>query len=312
MLLIVIGCLVPQRAAAVRASAGFLVGGLPLWLHAAVAGPELIRNVFLDRLRADNRLPLSSIGLGNQLMLLLVLVAVGVLVVHGVRARSRSEAAVALLALGVLPQIAQRTEREHLLFVAVLVLPAALAVMISSLGRRLDLERRDHLLGLAGAGAAALLTVAGLTFGFVAPQGDRVVIGQRTLYTPGPGSSAWIRSVLTSVRSQVGPRDSMFIGATDMSRPSLTSIYIYYLAPDLIPDAYYLKLRSGHIRAGGLGFRRRCPPGRRPRPDQVHSGSGASGFPRPRPGSNQANRYYHAHFCYVASDHEIRIWRRCR
>jgi hypothetical protein len=308
VLVVVLAIQIPSRAAAGRVAGGFVIGAVPLLVHLAIAGPDLVRNVFIDRLRPDNRLPFPPSVLGDRVLLVLVGLAVVVLVVDAARWRDRTSAANAVLAIGLLPQMLQRTEHDHLLFVGVLVLPLAAAAVMRRAGV-IELIRTPS---WAPAACLGVVGVAALALAVVAPQGDRLQVGGRTLYTGSPQASAWGKSVVATVRANVRPGEKVFVGATDMSRGSLTAIYIYYLAPDLVPHAYFLEL------APGISER----PGSRLIDDlrasdvlaltDFQRSQAAQVFPYLPRGSAATNRYYRAHFCRVATAHEVEIWRRCR
>ena len=119
-----------------------------------MAGSDLIRNVFVDRLRPDNRLPFPPPEAGVQVMLALVGLAVIFLLRDALTRRDRSSLATALLALGLLPQMLQRTDRDHVLFVGVCVVPLALASLLANLERP-GRPRAEWLLPAVSAGVCA-------------------------------------------------------------------------------------------------------------------------------------------------------------
>jgi hypothetical protein len=308
VLVVVLAIQLPSRAAAVRTAGGFLMGAVPLLVHVAIAGPDLVRNVFIDRLRPDNRLPFPPSFVGDRVMLVLVGLAVVALIADAIRCRDRASAADAVLAVGLLPQMLQRTDRDHLLFVGVLVLPLAVAAVM----RRAGVIELLTVPSWVPAAFLGIVGVAGLALALVAPHGDRLQVGGRSLYTESPQASAWGKSVVATVRASVRPGEKVFVGATDMSRGSLTAIYIYYLAPELVPHAYFLEL------APGISER----PGSRLVDDLTASdvlaltefqrSQAEQVFPYLPRGSLATNRYYRAHFCRIATEHEVEIWRRCR
>jgi hypothetical protein len=308
VLVVVLAIQIPSRAAAWRAVGGFFAGAMPLLVHLAFAGPDLVRNVFIDRLRPDNRLPFPPPVAGDRIMFVLVGLAVVALVVDAFRWRDRTSAANAVLAVGLLPQMLQRIEHDHLLFVGVLVLPMAAA----SVMRRAGVIERIKLPTWAAAACLGAVGVAALALALMAPHGDLLQVGGRALYTASPQASAWGKSVVATVRANLRPGEKIFVGATDMSRGSLTAIYIYYLAPDLVPHAYFLELAPGisertgsplidDLRAADVLA---LTDFKRSQADQV--------FPYLPRGSASTNRYYRAHFCRIATAHEVEIWRRCR
>ena len=304
--------LIRRRQRWLRFGLGVLLGGIPLWTHLFLAGSSLARNVFLDRLAVNGRVQFPVVMSWTWVAFVGLLACLAVILARFARTPSRVTAAHALLAVLVVPQAVQRTDNDHIAFVAVLLVPIAVSVLlgmvdVARLGRSLDSG-----LNVATRGGAALLVAFCLVVAVLAPRGDVLVINDRQVFTVGSSASTEIAHVVQAVDSQVPSDETFFVGASDMSRFAVTSTYLYFLMPDRIPNAYYLELAPGVSERKGsrlIGDVRRARYLALTRVDPARERALYPYLPK---GSEAVDRYLDRHFCQSASAGEVDIYKRCQ
>jgi hypothetical protein len=304
--------LIRRRQPWLRFGLGILLGGIPLWTHLFLAGSSLARNVFLDRLAVNGRVQFPGVMSWTWVAFVGLLACLAVILARFARTPSRVTAAHALLALLVVPQALQRTDHDHIAFVAVLVVPIAVSVLlgmvdVARLGRTLDTA-----LMVATRGAATLLVAFCLVVAAVAPRGDALVINDRRVFTFGPSASAEITNVIQAVESQVPSKETFFVGASDMSRFAVTSTYLYFLMPDRIPNAYYLELAPGVSERKGSRLIGDVRHARYLALTRVDPARERALYPYLPKGSEVVDRFVERHFCRSASAGEVDIYKRCQ
>jgi hypothetical protein len=297
--------LLPSWGTARRLALGILVGGAGLWWHLAVAGGDMIQNVFVARLNGDNRLPLPPDSPVLTAALAGLVVATLFLVVRAAVLRTRPDVATAALVVLLLPQAFQRADRDHFLFVACVLVPVAVAALIP--------ETFRESVGAEAVGRASLVLTAllGLMLLAVSPRGDVVHVSGRSLITKSPAASSWVRTVVGEVQRQAPEGERVFVGATDMSRAALSSNYIYYLLPDRVPDAYFLEMAPGISEKAGSGLLSDVRGSDVLVLTHFESAQRRHVVPYVKPGSPEVNDYVQRHFCRVSESFEVRILRRC-
>jgi hypothetical protein len=235
-----------------------------------------------------------------------------ILLLAFVRAPARISGVHALLGLLVFPQVLQRTDNDHITFVAVLLVPLAVATLlgglsIPSMGRKLNRTVDASIY----AGVVSTICLCAVVAAFAPRAGDSLVINGRQIFTFGPSASSEIAGVVKEVEAQVPRRKTFFVGASDMSRFAVTSTYLYFLMPDRVPEAYYLELAPGvserkgsrlidDVRNANFLVLTRVDPDRE-----------LARYPYLHRGSEEVNEYIDRHFCHLAATSDLDIYRRC-
>lgn len=238
-------------------AAGLALGLAPLALHALAAGV----GTFIDaavietviRIAPQRRLAPGDVKLSFELARQLALPVLGAAAAGAAalvarrahdRAASARLASLALFALGLAPQAAQRLDGDHLLYVgcfASALLPIGLAAMSGDRGR------------------AGILAVA-VALLFALPQAGLFVDLARG---EGPAASAWVEraerripvvseaerdSVAQLVReleARARPGQRLFVGPRDLRRTYYADVQLYWLFPELVPASYFIDLNPG-------------------------------------------------------------------
>jgi hypothetical protein len=284
-----------------RALVGAAIGLSPYLVHIAVAGPGNVWNSMiadpLFRLRPTRGLPippdpaqlegtavtallderswpLPKLALSGQLFawfigvvaVVVFLLAVGAWSIRrNPRAlRSRALLAAALFSAGVLPQALQRADATHLGWVsavAVAVLPAAIAEVVSVLRPRWNATR----VGLA-AGASVLVATALLLPGYTARRYVAFVQDSfsssagsieiqhdgRTYYLgDAPEEAANIRNLLDAADRAGRRGDRLIVGTGDLRRTPYVDSFLYYMLPKYEPGTYFIEMEPGITNRNG-------------------------------------------------------------
>ena len=284
-----------------RAVVGAAIGLSPYLLHVAVAGPGNVWNGMivdpLFRLRPTRGLPvppdptqlkgtavtalvderawpLPKLPLSGQLFawfvgtvaVVVFLLAVGVWSARrNPRAlRARALLAAALFAAGVLPQAVQRADATHLGWVsavAVAVLPAAIAEVLSAARPRWTTARVGLVAG-AGVLTATALLLPGYTArryaGFVEDSfnGSAASIefrhDGRTYYLgDAPEEAANIRNLVRAADRAGRPGDRLVVGTGDLRRTPYVDSFLYYMLPKYEPGTYFIEMEPGITNRNG-------------------------------------------------------------
>ena len=274
------------RIVAVAALAATTAAGYAV--HAVLAGPGAAwRGLVVDPLvhvRAGRRLPLPSpgsldsyldragfgavpdspLGLSSAAQLtvffwLTVAGAVAALTVGVVAVRRRRDdrwarlsLALGLFAVGILPQVVQRPDSTHVLFVAAVSVPLGVAAVASAWCARP--------LAVAGTFVAACAVVAATVPTFtVRPVVDAVGRGGgarsadahivdhagRRFSVDSAGVEADLEAVLADVDRLTAPGDLLFVGPRDLTRTNYGDTFLYHLLPHLEPATYFLEINPG-------------------------------------------------------------------
>lgn len=301
-----------SRHAGLRFAAGFFFGILPLAFHIWLVGSALFENVILQRIQVDAHLPFSQTSPGVVAALVILLLIIAAVSWSAVRNRTPRALSHAGLAIGLLPQALQRTDREHVLFVAVAVFPLFVAHV------RLSKFTAAKAPMLAAAALLPwLLVVAGLAFYLVAPRGRLVSFNNRTIYVSTTAVATKLEASLAQVQSELRPGENVFVGTENMSRSVVNAGYFYYLLPSHPPHAYYLELAPGvsdrrgsrlinDVRGSDVLLLSEAPRDQR-----------KILFRNLPPGSRSVDRYIDQHFCRidhvpgVGSFPDVNLYRAC-
>lgn len=215
---------------------GLSIGLLPLACHLALAGRQIFENVFLDRLAINAQM---AIPVEVRIALALCLVSVTSLAIQAARTRDRTLAGFALFCCLIVPQSLQRTDMIHVQYVACISLP--LAVAVSLRGIRVPVRAaRGAVIAMA-----SVATALGASSLLITPAGADVTTythDGRSMPTSDPYGLA---RLVAAVERAAPPRSHLFVGATDMSRPTATDVFLYHLLPEYRADGYFLELPPG-------------------------------------------------------------------
>jgi hypothetical protein len=217
--------------------------------YTLAVGPEWLTNV-LNRIDVDAGY--SSVHPYVILGALVVLALGATMLVCGIRRRERTCIAISILAAAGMPQLLQRPDAWHLLFVACAVLPLSVAHTMPPVGPSTAEGHRPHHSRLLrfklDALLASTLTIAvvvGVT-GVIERLQMNVVhvrVGSRSLIADAE-SAPQIRATIDAL-SSASAGSPVFIGALDMSTPTLTWAMLYHLLPASSVQAYYLEIPPG-------------------------------------------------------------------
>src|SRR5436190_1615102 len=284
-----------------RAVVGAALGLSPYLLHVAVAGPGNVWNGMivdpLFRLRPTRGLPvppdptqlkgtavtalvderawpLPKLPLSGQLFawfvgtvaVVVFLLAVGVWSArrNPSALRARALLAAAVFAAGVLPQAVQRADATHLGWVsavAVAVLPAAIAEVLSAARPRWTTARVGLVAG-AGVLTATALLLPGYTArryaGFVEDSfnGSAASVefrhDGRTYYLgDAPEEAANIRNLVRAADRAGRPGDRLVVGTGDLRRTPYVDSFLYYMLPKYHPGTYFIEMEPGITNRNG-------------------------------------------------------------
>ncbi|WP_392544864.1 hypothetical protein [Oryzobacter telluris] len=232
---------------------GLGVGLVPVALYAGVAGRQWAVNMF-GRAGANAgyaSLDPSVIAGGAVLIL-----AVFAMVVLGMRRADPSAIFVAVYVAVQLPQLAQRPDVLHLVFVAASSIPLAVAHIVpagaagaaGSPGAE-DGEASGALLApmsrlwLGGVAAIVLMSGALDAAGTPWREVEQVAVGNHSVIASKDTAPRMRHTVQALERASGG--GSVFLGAQDMSKPTLTWAFFYHLMPARAADGYYLEVPPG-------------------------------------------------------------------
>ncbi len=246
---------------------GLAVGLVPIVVNVVQAGPaSVVRDQILDPVFVSGpyrRLPLSNLS-WQQLALLALCVAVAVATltvgIVGHRAdRSQWDRIVLMMIgafeFGILVQAFQRSDTEHLAFIACFVLPAALLLPVPTLPRVPEIvvvEAEPVAFGVI------VLALAWPFFGQIywSASTSRAVaestVAESTLANDGrsvivasPKEVEQLSAILQSIDARSGPGERIFVGPADLRTANYSDTFLYFLVPDLVPGSYYLEMNPG-------------------------------------------------------------------
>jgi hypothetical protein len=275
----------------VRYLLALVVGVSPYLVHLVMAGPSnVVRGLVVEPvfdLRGGRRLPLPpswgafdgflqragllaeppwplpSLPSPAQLSvwLLLILAASGVLVAAGVvalrRGGDRRMLALALFAVGLLPQALQRADSTHLAWVSCVpfgLLPAALVVLL-----------RSRLVAALAPLVLLLVLVPHFTWrtyvdysakslGARPLDSHEMRRGDRVFYYGRADAVTAVDDLLAAVEGVAEPGDSLFVGTGDLRKTPYSEAFLYYLVPELPPATRYIEMDPGVANADDSGL----------------------------------------------------------
>ena len=223
-----------------RALLGVLLGLSPSVAYYTTWGSRALDNILLQRLFANARLAPDATTVS---VMVIGLGVVGLIALNTYTSRSREDWALTALPLFLLPQVMQRPDVDHLSFFLAVAGPLAVLAM-SRPGARTPPAASVRRLGMAAllAGLAAAMAVP-LAHAARQPSYSYVV-GDRVMQVT-PHDARALDEVREIVSGTVPPGSTLFVGALDMSRPTVSRVQLYFLFPELRATAYYLELPIG-------------------------------------------------------------------
>ena len=305
---------VRSRDGLLRYGAGALLAGVPLLVHLWLAGDDLARNVVLERMMTDTGQPLPPTSAALSLTLLLVLLTMAFMTYRAIRLRCRARTTTLLLCWLVLPQLLQRADMEHALFVLVLVGPLCLGEVVQLLNSR-STWRPLPLIATrtATALAVAIVAIAGAFVAAKVPRPAEARVGDRVLFARSPTEAAIQEQVAVELDRRLDSGGTIFVGLTDMSYAGINAAFIYYLLPQHVPDeVYFLDLAPGVSEQPGSRLLRDVSTAEIVVLSSFSRQQGEALFPLLERGSDRVNRYVRDHFCPAQVIGAFEIRERCR
>lgn len=277
-----------------RFTLGLVIGTLPLAWHVIIVGPQLFTDAFLYRLLVNTRLGLPYRDPGMAAALLVLFAAVLFLCWLAARRRTNQVLSHAALAISLLPQVLQRTDREHVLFVAVAVVPLALAHLSLSAAARVPSTLARSLSYLPWA-----VAMTGLGFYTFAPHGQLASVNGHSLYVSSNRVAVHLQDSVSRIRSELRPGEDVFVGTEDMNLPSISPNYFYYLLPKRVPHSYFLELAPGVSERPGSGLLDDIRKADTLILSEFPAEQRHTLFPYLGAGSTRVDRYIESNFCMV-------------
>jgi hypothetical protein len=290
---------------------GFAIGLVPLIVFAIYGGGlRVLRNVFVDRFGADTSLRLLEASSSTLVGLSALFILVLALTLRALQRRDRVDIAIAMFCFALLPQAVQRVDRDHVLFVACVVGPIAVAHLIPA--KRFVMASsqitRRHVVSSLG----FLAVAAGTMVSDSMPDGTLMDPNRsgRSFYVASPQISLELSRSMRLLESHLTPNSQLLVVPGDLSRPAVIPNYIYYLFPDNIAAAYFLELAPGVSEKADSGMLSDL------KKADVLIISHFSGsqrrllFPRIAQGSEQGNVYVEKHFCKLVRIPAISVYPR--
>jgi hypothetical protein len=303
--------LIRNRQDAGRFGLGVGLGAIPLLAHASVAGEELARNVFVDRLGQPTGLPFPPVESELRLAFLVLAASVLLLVVQGLRTRSRLDVSVAVFAFALLPQAVQRADRVHLLFVSILVVPLALGSMSGRIRRLVEPYQVQDLIPTALRLAYVLILGVGVVVWAVSPRAVQLKTDGQSLLVTGD-DAARVMSTILREADRAADDGTVLIGTTDASLPAVAPTYLYLALPNHTPDAYYLEPAPGVSERAGSGLLADYREARVLLLSHFSPEQSAAVFPFLPHGTQAVNEYVESHFCLRRSISDfVDVYERC-
>jgi hypothetical protein len=216
-----------------------------------------LRDVLWDRAGRAGRqssLPLWPNGRDDRFLLLTVTLSLAIVVLSAVRRRSATSASLALLALCAVPAGVQRTDTTHLLYVALLSVPLIPVAVRSLLPAVSGVTRMlPTVLGVAalvlGTGSVTvnpwLHDVAGRGPGAEVVRHD----GRELRVTP--AQARGLEGLLPELDRVAAPGARLFVYDSNLTRPAITDLAVYYLSPRLDQTAHTIDVTPGVSNAPG-------------------------------------------------------------
>ena len=229
------------------------IGASPLLLHAIVAGPaDVFAGLVIEPLQTQTsarRLPIPGVDSEAGLLFALVVGATASMVAWGCFsiARNRGQTALVTLALGLfaggmLPQMFQRAEILHVLYVGCVVLPFA-PIALGAAGRMVHRTIGDALVAASCALVVALILVAAdRSFALGIVPSYTIEVGGRSFPLFVEEDERDLRLFLDAVERAAKPGERLLVAPEELRRTNYNDTYLYYLLDQLTPATYFLEM----------------------------------------------------------------------
>ena len=293
--------------------AGLVLGSLPTLVWLAYVGRVAIENVFVSRMAINAQLSLSEVPFPVWLMLGLAVVFTGFVLVQGCIRRNRELLALGLLSLLILPQAMQRIDLDHQVFALCVILPIGV-ICAGSLGLMPagpNVARWQIVATRSMAGVVVLVLVfpVGVSIAMTTPV---TVVSHEGRAVPIASENAGdLDRLLDEVSRRVPKGSKLFVGALDMSVPTLTEIRFYHLLREYEHPWFYLELPPGVAEIRGSPLADAVNEADALVLTDVPDDLNQTLFPHIPPGSDEVNRIVEEQFCLVGQVGINGIYLRC-
>jgi hypothetical protein len=302
-------------------AAGVAVGGVPLVVSAVLTPGGFLRDVILGRAGSgarQSRLPWWPRESTDQVFVLGLACCLLLLVLVALLRRTAAATSMALLAVLAVPQALQRLDRTHLVYVSVLALPLlphAMADLLRAVPPRLA---RPNVLGgllatvlfLLATGTAAVQPI------LITALGDgpeaRVVTHDGRTVPELPARAAALEKLLPLLDRTTAPGDRVFVFDSDLVRPAITDVGLYFLLPQLRQEGFNLEVTPGLSSAAGSRLEQDLEHADVVVLVQATPAFREALFPYEKDGSPAAAEALRQRFCRTATVDYYEVWHRCR
>jgi hypothetical protein len=229
-------------------AAGVGVGAAPMAVHFAKNAAAVSNNLVGGRLLVNAQVDLSQVDPGVWVLTAAMTLSV---MLTAVLAKRRSDLrrpalAVILLSLAVSPQVAQRFDLYHVLFGAVVVVPAGVA----ALAVLQPLPQRLHRMVLV-TGVTGLAVLLGIGFSFSSKIPSVVVFNSGRTAWVSPEDGNRLSALIAATQARAPANSKVFVGPRDLSLPAGGDLILYHLLPEYSADSYFLEFPPGLVERPG-------------------------------------------------------------
>lgn len=223
---------------------GLAVGLTPIAAFLLLWGPEILENVFLGRVAVNSQLELDTVPLPVWAGIAISIVITGALIVAACHRspRQRTTMAYAVFAALLLPQELQRIDLIHVSFALCVIAPLGVARLLWST-TKVDSTKAPVSPKYVALVIFTLLSLSALS---VARNPTASELTHNGRHLPVSAAEAKrIEAQLEVITETIPVGSRIFVGASDMSVPTLSDMYLYHLLPEYRADSYYLELPPG-------------------------------------------------------------------
>lgn len=289
---------------------GLAIGLAPTAAFLAVAGRRLLDNVFLSRMAVNAQLDLTTVPTLLWVAVVLSLVTTGALAITALCSshERRATSVYAMLGALLLPQEMQRIDFVHIGFVMCVIAPLGVAYLL----RRADSPNRAR--PPAGLSVIAGVTLAVLSLSALAAirQSDLTSLHHEGRSTPVTSAERpRLEAKLRLVNRIVPAGSKIFVGASDMSVPTVNDVELYHLLPEYKSDAYFLELPPGVAEKRGSPLLNDILRADALILSDVPESVSEARFPNVGKGDDSVNRAVASHFCPKGRLPHFTVYLRC-
>jgi hypothetical protein len=225
---------------------GLAIALTPTALFLAASGPQVLENVIVWRIVVNAQLRPDSVpGLVWAVLAISVLTTVALLIASTRRSpRQRLTMSLAALCLLLLPQGIQRLDLSHVIFAACVIVPLGMAWLVA-LGRETRTNPVNFQRWAIVPTFLMLLILTASAASSLQHSRTAVVTHNGRSLLVAESERAELAALLQAISETVPEGRRMFVGASDMSVPTLSRMELYHLLPEYRADSYYLELPPG-------------------------------------------------------------------